>query len=159
MCPAYLRPPGEIVLYWSTSLAHQNVRLAWAFGRVSWSFDGAGYLYSRTSADSNTSINSVVQLAYQKCNSIQEHLKTYFSFPCPSGFLLWDLAVVRISPVWVTTPEQSKSNNRNATFSLWKGMFWVAFTPLPLKQLHRCDSVFMVSFVEIRYTTRRWSLL
>jgi hypothetical protein len=31
--------------------------------------------------------------------------------------------VVKISPEWVTAPEQGKSNGRIATFSLWTGMF------------------------------------
>ena len=39
------------------------------------------------------------------------------------GFFLWDLAVVNISPEWVTGPEQGKSSGRIATFSLWTGMF------------------------------------
>jgi hypothetical protein len=34
---------------------------------------------------------------------------------CPASF--WDLPVVKISPEWVTGPEQGKS------FSLWTGMF------------------------------------
>jgi hypothetical protein len=33
-----------------------------------------------------------------------------------SGFFPWDLAVVKISPEWVTGPEQSKSSCRIATF-------------------------------------------
>ena len=40
-----------------------------------------------------------------------------------SGFFLWDLPVVKISPEWVTGPEQGKSSGRIATFSLWTGMF------------------------------------
>jgi len=31
--------------------------------------------------------------------------------------------VVKISPEWVTDPEQGKSSGRTATFSLWTGMF------------------------------------
>jgi hypothetical protein len=31
--------------------------------------------------------------------------------------------VVKISPEWVTGPEQGKSSGRIATFSLWTGMF------------------------------------
>jgi len=31
--------------------------------------------------------------------------------------------VVKISPEWVTGPEQGKSSGRIATFSLWNGMF------------------------------------
>ena len=39
------------------------------------------------------------------------------------GFFPWDLPVVKISPEWVTGPEQGKSSGRIATFSLWTGMF------------------------------------
>jgi hypothetical protein len=67
------------MLYRPTTLAPQNVRMAGAFGWVSWPFDAAGY--SRNSANSNT--NSAVQLAYQKCYFIQEHMTTFLSFPCP----------------------------------------------------------------------------
>ena len=31
--------------------------------------------------------------------------------------------MVKISPEWVTGPEQVKSSGRIATFSLWTGMF------------------------------------
>ena len=40
-----------------------------------------------------------------------------------SGFVPWDLPVVKISPEWVTGPEQGKSSGRIATFSLWTGIF------------------------------------
>jgi hypothetical protein len=33
------------------------------------------------------------------------------------------MPVVKISPEWVTGPEQGKSRGRIATFSLWTGMF------------------------------------
>jgi len=33
------------------------------------------------------------------------------------------LAVVKISPEWVTGPQQGTSSGRIATFSLWTGMF------------------------------------
>ena len=36
----------------------------------------------------------------------------------------WHLPVVKISPEWVTGPEQGKSSGRIATFSFWTGMFW-----------------------------------
>ena len=36
-----------------------------------------------------------------------------------SGFFPWDLPVVKISPAWVTGPQQGKSSGRIATFSLW----------------------------------------
>ena len=35
------------------------------------------------------------------------------------------LPVVKISPEWVTGPEQGKSSGRVATFSLWTGLFRV----------------------------------
>ena len=38
-------------------------------------------------------------------------------------FVPWGLSVVKISPEWVTGPEQGKSNGRIATFSLRTGMF------------------------------------
>jgi hypothetical protein len=40
-----------------------------------------------------------------------------------SIFFPWYLPVVKISPEWVTGPEQSKSSGKIATFSLWTGMF------------------------------------
>jgi hypothetical protein len=40
-----------------------------------------------------------------------------------SGFFLWDLRVVKMSPEWITGPEQGKSSDRVATFSLWTGMY------------------------------------
>jgi len=43
-----------------------------------------------------------------------------------SGFFPWDLPVVKISPEWVTGPEQGKSSGRIATFSLpnWQKESW-----------------------------------
>ena len=40
-----------------------------------------------------------------------------------SGFFPWDLPVVKISPEWVTGPEQCNSSGRIATFSLWTSVF------------------------------------
>ena len=40
-----------------------------------------------------------------------------------SEFFPWDLSVVKISPEWVTGPEQRKSSGKIATFSLWTGVF------------------------------------
>ena len=40
-----------------------------------------------------------------------------------SGFFPWDLPVVKISPEWVTAPQQGTFSGRIATFSLWTGMF------------------------------------
>ena len=48
-----------------------------------------------------------------------------------SGFFPWDLPVVKISPEWVTGPEQGKSSGRIATFSLWTGMFMDGISSIP----------------------------
>ena len=48
-----------------------------------------------------------------------------------SGFVPWDLPVVKISPEWVTGPEQGKSSGRIATFSLWTGMFRDGISSIP----------------------------
>jgi hypothetical protein len=45
------------------------------------------------------------------------------SFEDPSGFFLWDMAVIEMSSEWLTGPEQGKSSGRTATFSLWTGVF------------------------------------
>jgi len=39
--------------------------------------------------------------------------------------------VVKISPEWVTSPEQDKSNGRIATFNLWTGMFMDGISSIP----------------------------
>jgi hypothetical protein len=39
--------------------------------------------------------------------------------------------VVEISPEWVTGPEQGKSSDRVATFSLWTGMFRDGISSVP----------------------------
>ena len=44
---------------------------------------------------------------------------TYPEVSYLSTFFPWDLSVVKISPEWVTSPEQGKSSGRIATFSLW----------------------------------------
>jgi len=41
------------------------------------------------------------------------------------------LAVVKISPEWVTGSEQGKSSGRIATFSLWTGMFRDGISCIP----------------------------
>jgi len=41
------------------------------------------------------------------------------------------LPVVRISPEWVTIPQQGKSSGRIAAFNLWTGMFWDGITSIP----------------------------
>jgi len=40
------------------------------------------------------------------------------------------LPVVKISPEWVTGPEQGKSRGRITTFSLWTGMFRDGISPI-----------------------------
>jgi len=39
--------------------------------------------------------------------------------------------VVRISPEWVTGPEQCKSSGRIGTFSLWTGRFRDGISSIP----------------------------
>ena len=39
--------------------------------------------------------------------------------------------MVKISPEWVTGPEQGKSSGRIATFSLWTGMFSDGISSIP----------------------------
>jgi len=39
--------------------------------------------------------------------------------------------VVKISPEWVTGPEQGKSSGRIVTFSLWTGMFRDGISSIP----------------------------
>ena len=39
--------------------------------------------------------------------------------------------MVTISPEWVTDPEQGKSSDRIATFSLWTGMFRDGISSIP----------------------------
>ena len=73
-----------------------------------------------------------------------------------SGFFPWDLPVVKISPEWVTGPEQGKSSGRIATFSLCTACLGMAFPPFLMKQLYRCDSVVISSFVRTGYTTDDW---
>ena len=48
-----------------------------------------------------------------------------------SGFFLWDLPVVKISPEWVTGLEQGKSSGRVATFNLWTGLFRDGISSIP----------------------------
>jgi len=71
----------------------------------------------------------------------------------------WDLPVVKISPEWVTDPDQGKSSGRVATFSLWTGMFRDGISSIPGETvIYRCDSVISL-FVRTGYTTRSvtWS--
>ena len=41
--------------------------------------------------------------------------------------------MVKISPEWVTGPEQGKSSGRIATFCLWTGMFWDGISSIPVE--------------------------
>ena len=43
----------------------------------------------------------------------------------------WDLPVIKISPEWVTGPEQGKSSGSIATFSLCTGMFRDSISSIP----------------------------
>jgi hypothetical protein len=61
------------------------------------------------------------------------------------------MPVVRISLEWAMSPEQGKSSGMIATFSLWTGMFGIAYPPFLMKQLYCCDLIVMASFVEIIY--------
>ena len=54
-----------------------------------------------------------------------------------SDFFPWDLPVVKISPEWVTAPEQGKSSGRIATVSLWTGMFRDGALGQITKQMHK----------------------
>jgi hypothetical protein len=84
--------------------------------------------------------------------SLLDRFNRYLSYIASITTWPWDLPVVKISPEWVTGPEQGKSSGRNATFSLWTGMFRDGF-------LYRCDSVVISSFLRTGYTTRRWGWL
>ena len=39
--------------------------------------------------------------------------------------------MVKISPEWITDPEQGKSSGRIATFSLWTGIFRDGISSIP----------------------------
>ena len=76
-----------------------------------------------------------------------------------SGFFPRDLPVVKISPEWVTGQQQGKSSGRIATLASGPAWLGMAFPPFLVKQLYRCDSVVISSFVRIGYATRRWGWL
>jgi hypothetical protein len=63
---------------------------------------------------------SVMELGQLLTRSVLTYLEV--SSEDMSGFFPWDLPVVKISPEWVTGPEQGKSSGRVATFSLWTGL-------------------------------------
>ena len=46
--------------------------------------------------------------------------------------------MVKISPEWVTDPEQGKSSDRTATFSLWTGVFRDGISCIP------CETVILL---------------
>jgi len=58
---------------------------------------------------------------------------TYPEVSYLSTFFPWDLSVVKISPEWVTSPEQGKSSGRIATFILWTGVFRDGISSIPDK--------------------------
>ena len=58
-------------------------------------------------------VTSQLYLFFTSISSFQENLSCLFPRHLP---------VVKISPEWVTSPEQGKSSCRIATFSLWTGM-------------------------------------
>ena len=78
-----------------------------------------------------------------------------------SGSFPWDLSVVKISPEWVTGPEQGKSSGILGLLPLSSGPACIGktFPPFLMKQLYRCDSVVISSFVRTGYTARRWGWL
>jgi hypothetical protein len=57
-----------------------------------------------------------------------------------------------ISSKWVMSPQQGKSVGRSAPFCNWTGMFWDGNL---IKQIYRCDSVVIASFVGTGYTASR----
>ena len=63
--------------------------------------------------------------------------------------------MVKISPECVTGPEQGKYRGRIANLASGPACLVMAFPPFMVKQLCRCDSVVISSFVRIGYTTRR----
>ena len=63
--------------------------------------------------------------------------------------------MVKISPEWVTGLEQGKSSGRIATLTSGPACLGMAFLPFLVKQLYRCDSVVISSFVRTGFTTRR----
>ena len=77
----------------------------------------------------------------------------------PSGFFPWDLPVVKMSPEWVTGPEQGKFSVGLLPLASGPACLGMAFPPFLVKQLYRCDSVVISSFVRTGYTTRRWRWL
>ena len=77
-----------------------------------------------------------------------------------SSFFPWDLPMVKISSEWGYGPRDRVSPVVGllplASGSACLGM---AFPPFLVKQLYRCDSVAISSFVRTGYTTRRWGWL
>ena len=60
--------------------------------------------------------------------------------------------MVKISPKWVTGPEQGKSNGRIATFSLWTGMFRDGISCISVETvIQLCDSDVISSFVRTSF--------
>jgi hypothetical protein len=63
--------------------------------------------------------------------------------------------VIEVSHEWVTGPKQGKFSGRIAPLASRQECFGMAFSPFLMKHLHRCDSVYIASFVGTGYTTRR----
>ena len=66
---------------------------------------------------------TMCELVIMTCHYVLESIKGY----------MWtgDLPVVKMSPEWVTGPEQVKSSGRTAIFSLWTGMFRDGISSIP----------------------------
>ena len=77
----------------------------------------------------------------------------------PSGFFLSDFPVVRMSPELLQA--QSTDSPAVGLLHLASGQacFGVAFLPFLMKQLYRCESVVIASFVGTGYPTRWWGWL
>ena len=75
------------------------------------------------------------------------------------GFIPWELPVVKIFPEWVTGPEQVSPVVGLLPLASGLACLGMAFPPFLVKQLYRCDSVVISSFVRTEYTTRRWGWL
>ena len=63
--------------------------------------------------------------------------------------------MVKISPEWVTVPEQGKSSGRIATFSLWTGMFRDGISSIPGETVNTVANSGISSLVRTGYTTRK----
>ena len=76
-----------------------------------------------------------------------------------SGFFTWDLPVVKISPEWVMAQSRLSPVVGLLPIASGPACLRMAFLPFLVKQLCRCDSVVISSFVRTGCTTRRWGWL